>query len=329
MMFVAGLDLGGSHVDCVVADGNGLLLGRGRGGPANLLSAGPETTMASLREALTEATAALPGGVADIARCVIGAAGGADSRVAAELSGMAAAAGIAGAIHVTHDAEIALAGALLHRPGIFFIAGTGSIAYGEDEAGNRARAGGWGPLLGDEGSGYYLGLAGLRAVMRAFDGRGAPTVMTGLFLKELGLGREEELATLAHSPGTLTTTTVAALAPLVIAAAREGDPTAVDILAAAAAELVLAAKAVAVRLGMEAPCITYGGGLFKAGETWSTPLRTALKREIPSGRLTPPAAPPVAGALFLALGPPGRLRPEIAAGIARQLGEDARWASEW
>src|SRR5207247_10758037 len=89
---------------------------------------------------------------------------------------------------IENDAVASLVGGIGRRVGVVTVAGTGSIAFGMNARGERRRAGGWGYLLGDEGSGYAIRLAGLRAVCRAHDGRGSATALTTL------VGREYELA---------------------------------------------------------------------------------------------------------------------------------------
>lgn len=306
MTIVAGFDLGGSHAACLVADGEGRILGRGTGGPANMANLGREQVLAAIGEALSGAVRALPGGVAAVMRCVIGGAGGGSEEKGKELAVLARAAGLACPIAATHDAAIALAGALLLRPGIIVMAGTGSIAYGVDDNGHRVRAGGFGPLLGDEGSGYWIGLRGLRAALRAFDGRDEATVLTARLAESLGLSGAEGFAQYPYEPARLKPASVAALAPAVFRAAREGDPIAAGILDEAAAELALLARTVAKRLeGGVQLLLTYGGGLFRAGKALLDRLRVHLARYEPNLRLQAPAGSPLLGAVLMALAEEG------------------------
>lgn len=306
MSAVIGFDLGGSHAACLAADGEGRILGRGRGGPANLVSCGREMALASILEALSGAVRYIPGGAASVVRCVIGGAGGGSASTGRELAAMAREAGLACPITVTHDAAIALAGALSLRPGIIVMAGTGSIAYGVDDAGGQARAGGWGPLLGDEGSGYWIGLRGLRAALRTIDGRQEAARLAVRLAKTLGFSTVDGLHSLAYEPAKLDPASVSALAPVVLAAAAEGDPAAAAIVEEAAAELALLARAVASRLegGEELP-ITYGGGLLRANEALLGPLRRHLGRLLSRASLQPPAGSPLLGAVLLALAEEG------------------------
>src|SRR3990170_4420420 len=94
--------------------------------------------------------------------------------------------GLKARILIVNDALVALEAGTPGQPGIVIISGTGSIAYGRNAAGEAARSGGWGHVLGDEGSGYWIGRAALRAVLRAADRRGPPTVLTRMLLKHFG-----------------------------------------------------------------------------------------------------------------------------------------------
>lgn len=328
MKVVAGFDLGGSHAACLIAAEDGRILGRGAGGPANLASLGRDRVLAAMREALSGAARTIPGGAAAVARCVVGGAGGGSGETAEVLAALAREAGLACPVRATHDAEIALAGALLLCPGIIVMAGTGSIAFGMDEAGDRARAGGWGPLLGDEGSGYWIGLRGLRAALRSLDGREDAARLAACLAQFLGLPRTEDLFRLAYEPARLDPATVSALAPAVLAAAGEGDPTAAGIVDEAAAELAMLVQAVSGRLeGGAALPVTYGGGLFGGGETLLARLREHLGRRLPGTVLRPPGGPPLLGAVLLALADEGVPAERAAGPLLRGLGLDGGGAT--
>lgn len=191
----------------------------------------------------TAAEAGIPLPAAALCAGLAGArAGGQRARVLAALSG----AGVADAITVVTDAEIALEGALAGAPGIILIAGTGSVAWGRAEDGRLGRCGGWGLWVGDEGSGYAVGLAGLRAALRGGDGRGPETRLLPAILDALELSEPDDV------PGWVARaekSEIGRLASLVVDRARVGDPVASGILDAAAADLVEHVRALAQRLG--------------------------------------------------------------------------------
>ena len=128
---------------------------------------------------------------------------------------------------VIEDAALLLAAGTPDGWGVAVVAGTGSMAFARGADGRTARAGGWGPLLGDEGSGYAIALAGLRAAARAADGRAAATPLTDRLLAAFGLTRPEELIGVVYRGGDRAA--LAALAPVVLEAADAGDAVAAEI----------------------------------------------------------------------------------------------------
>src|SRR4030095_5317067 len=99
---------------------------------------------------------------------------------------------------VVNDALIALVAAAGDAPGVVIIAGTGAIVYGRNANGEAARAGGWGHMIGDEGSGYWIGREALSAVMRAYDGRGPATRLTAAILSHLNVDDESRLPRIVY-----------------------------------------------------------------------------------------------------------------------------------
>jgi N-acetylglucosamine kinase-like BadF-type ATPase len=155
------------------------------------------------------------------------------SRAAVEID--LASRGLAQVVEVGTDVEAALADAFPERPGILLVSGTGSVAAARGDDGEVRRVGGWGSLLGDEGSGYAVGLAGLRAAIRMIDGRERATELLPGLLEWAGVDAADELP--AWVAGA-TKAEVAALAAGVVAAADTGDPSAGHILADAVEALV-------------------------------------------------------------------------------------------
>jgi N-acetylglucosamine kinase-like BadF-type ATPase len=194
------------------------------------------------------------------------------------------------------DYEIALVGALGRRMGLLVLAGTGSLAYGVNSARQSALAGAWGYLVGDEGSGYWLGAEGLRAVLRAADGRGSKTALHDILLPALGLAKAQDVIPWLYGGPVARTTEIAGLASLLLETARTGDSCAAEIVSRAADELALAARAVMERLQMREPPIALAGGLLSA----SNPLSDALCARLGLADLPRPLYSPVMGAVLLA-----------------------------
>ncbi|MGG1658471.1 N-acetylglucosamine kinase [Brevibacillus sp. NRS-1366] len=151
---------------------------------------------------------------------------------------------------VENDGFAALLGATGGKPGILVIAGTGSIAFGVNDAQETARAGGWGHRVGDEGSGYWIGKQAIMAVLKDADGRGETTMLKDLLLPYLGLARVDELFNWTYS-SLYSVEKVGELSPLVSKAADAKDQVAVAILEIAGEELFLAVRAVIDHLNMK------------------------------------------------------------------------------
>ncbi|WP_460038191.1 N-acetylglucosamine kinase [Streptomyces cavourensis] len=240
-------------------------------------------------------------GSAQVAALAVGAAGMATlgGRLRAELPGALAAALGVRRLALAADAVTAYAGAVGQRPGAVVAGGTGMIALGTDLVEWR-RADGWGHLLGDNGSGAWIGRAGLEAAMRAHDGRrgGSPALLDRL---RSVFGPAEELPGLLY-PRSDRPAVLASFAPEVAACAG-ADAIAADILRRAGVTIAEAAAAVCPKEGAEADggCeVALTGGLFRMGEPLIGPVREELARLVPQARLTTGTGDPLTGALRIA-----------------------------
>ncbi len=213
---------------------------------------------------------------------------------------------------VASDALTTHVGALGLQPGVVVAAGTGVIVLGTDLHDIWNRADGWGHLLGDDGSGAWIGRAGIAAGLRALDGRpeGSAALLAAI---EAGFGPLTALLdTVYRSPSPAFE--LARFAPLVADAARAGDGIANGIWRAAASQL--ADSAVAAAAGIE-PVFSWGGGLFDTGELLLAPFRNEVLDRIPEARFVPPLGGSLDGALLLA-------RPQRRPAARRHAGADAR-----
>lgn len=194
------------------------------------------------------------------------------------------------------DVEIALVGAHGVREGIVVLAGTGSVAYGVNEFGEAKQVGGWGYLLGDEGSGYWIGLEALKAVARADDGRDHLTALGPKILRKFDLRHEGELIKWLYSPNKPPVRELAQLAPLVMETAEEGDEVALRIVEMAAAGLVFLVEVTRGELGMKTPRIAFSGALLENRNLLSETVKELMEmKELPK-----PIYSPVIGAALLA-----------------------------
>lgn len=267
---VIGIDGGGTATRAVVLDDRGEELGRGQAGPALVEGNGGIIEIDAL--ALAAERAADDAGItlpADALCAGLAGVGREEGRAAAEAA--LATRGIAAACRAVTDAEAAFYDAFAEGPGILLISGTGSIAWGRSEDGQEARVGGWGSVIGDEGSGHDIGLRGLRAALRAADGRGSETELLGRLTQRLGTVAPEGLA---EWGARATKSEIAGLAPLVCELARADDAVAATIVDAATVSLVAHVEALLARLGpwKEPPGLALAGGLLSPGG----PLRDAM-----------------------------------------------------
>ena len=253
-----GVDGGGTKTHAVIVDGSGHVCGRGHAASANITAVGIETAVANILAAVRAAQQSA-GHTAPLAGAWLGLAGIDRPEDAAALGPRLCA--VATTLRLTNDGELVL-GALERGQGVALIAGTGSIAFGRGIHGDPLRAGGWGHVMGDEGSGYDIGRRALRAVTRASDGRGRPTVLVERILAHWRLDRPDELIDYVHR--TVGSAEIAALAPLVLRAARECDEIAAEIAQSAADELALLAVTVGDGLGYREAALplALGGSLL-------------------------------------------------------------------
>ncbi len=196
------------------------------------------------------------------------------------------------------DMEIALVGALAQRHGILLLAGTGSAVYGVTPAGERLQVGGWGYLLGDEGSSFWIGLQLLRHVTETFDS-GAKRCLTALgraCLDELSLSQARELVAWVYRSETAPAVRIANLAPFVLDRAENGDNMAIDILRQAAKHLAGQVETTQRRLNYMAAPIAFAGGLLEK-ENW---LSSEVAQRLALAERPLAKHPPVLGAALLA-----------------------------
>jgi N-acetylglucosamine kinase-like BadF-type ATPase len=246
-----GIDGGGTSTEAWLADWTGSVLGRGRAGPSNAKAIGAEAARRALNQAIVGAfnDAGIDRKPADVA--CLGLAGFDRPDDRALLQEWCTAENWAHRLLVVNDGDLLLAAGTAEGWGIGVISGTGSIAVGRSPDGKTARAGGWGYLFGDEGSAYSVALAALRWIARTHDGRtpapARPDVLVSQICEALGASGPTELVTAVYR-SSVDRPRIAALAPLVAAAAEEHSLAAGAILAEAADELAQAVLAVACQL---------------------------------------------------------------------------------
>ncbi|MFI5178780.1 MAG: N-acetylglucosamine kinase [Vicinamibacterales bacterium] len=297
-MFVLGIDAGGTKTVCQLADEHGRMLAETRGPGANLQAGGELEVEKALHAAIAEALGR-DRAIRPAAICC-GMAGVDRPEDTAVIRGILTRIGQRADLLIVNDALIALEAGAPGEAGVVIVAGTGSIAYGRDHAGRAARAGGWGHVLGDEGSGYWLGRQALQSVVRAADGRGPSTRLTARVLAHYGVGRAQDLVHQVYYGGTRPAA-IAALGAVVQAAAEEGDAIAQQIVETGAMELAAAAVSVATRLGLDACPIVLSGGMFRGVPRLQASVTRRLAQALPRASVQRLTVEPAQGAVHLAL----------------------------
>jgi N-acetylglucosamine kinase len=307
MEYVMGIDGGASSTTCALADTKGRVLSLGRGGPSN--HAYGEEGKKRLKDALSDSISnclKTAGVKPRLSSAVLGMTGIHEGTPQSELAARYVADIVhAEVIRVYNDAKIALVGALgrSRGTGIMVYSGTGSVAYGMNDDGHMQKAGGWGHIIDDGGSGYDIGRMALRAAFMAYDGRAPETTLLEALKRHFGCTRPEDIIPKVYGGSGLSRPQIAALSRIVSKQAVGGDEVAISILHTAGELLSQLVIAVAKKLGISdqhVPVFAVGG-VFNAGRFILAPLMNSIRSAIPRAEFETPTLPPVAGALLLAL----------------------------
>ncbi|MDP3772817.1 MAG: BadF/BadG/BcrA/BcrD ATPase family protein [Gemmatimonadales bacterium] len=297
MRILLGVDAGGSHTTAAVADGAGAIFVRADGGPGAMRRGGAAAAASAIlqtcRDALEKAERQVKGDI-----LVVGAAGVGREEERLALQAALEESGLAPRVVVLTDAAIALEAAFSDGPGVVLIAGTGSIAWACHPDGAHSRVGGLGPALGDQGSGYDLGRRGLRAVGLAIEGRGRRTQLTDLIMQRAHAPTLAELVAWASAAGV---PAIAALAPAVLDAARDGDAVASALVDAAADDLARHVKALADRFPRGRDIrVALGGSLLVRSDDYRKRVVARIVAEVMDADILADPVDPVLGAVQLA-----------------------------
>jgi N-acetylglucosamine kinase-like BadF-type ATPase len=286
--FILGIDGGGSKTIVVLADRNGHVLDAKHGRGTNPID-DPDWTDVLVK--LLEPFATRP--IAAVAAALpaygeVDALSAAQERAVADVFPKAK-------VRLLNDVDGAQIGAFAGASGTLILSGTGSMAWARDASGRSHRSGGWGDVIGDEGSAYWIGRRLLSAVSKALDGRAEMTALAPAVYGELGFDLAQGMNGLEGWVAHLSSprAQIAALAPIVSRLAERGDSAALAIIDEAAIELARHVSAIEARAKFRGDW-SYAGGTFHSG-----PLLAAVTRRI--GR--PPVAPklpPIGGALLAA-----------------------------
>ena len=301
MEYIIGIDGGGTKSLLKLADSSGKLLVTCQGGPSNIYSSGVDTVARNLQQIIHEALTQAKITKDSLSYVCLGTAGAGREREKAILTKVLRDIGLTCKLIITHDAIPALYGAFGKGEGIIQISGTGSVCYGRKEDGSFHRTGGFGHVIGDEGSGYDIGRRILTQVMWDYDGRGASTVLTPMVLNQLNMRSQEELVPFVYSADT-GKSGIAAFAKLLDIACSEGDKAALQIAEDAAYSLFLSIKAVVEKLNFSADDIhlVMLGSVLEKGYYLKQKLIFLLTRAFPLIHIQKPIYDAAWGAVLMA-----------------------------
>lgn len=296
MAFYLGIDGGGSKTIAAVADDCGILAAATGPGCSPTRFA-PETVREVLRTVIREACTGAQVEASQIVFACVGSAGVSVERGRALIES-AFRDVVPCELHLVGDMVIAHEAAFFGAPGVVVIAGTGSMAYGVNQRGETARAGGWGPMISDEGSGTWIGKEAVRMLLRAID-TGQSTMLATYLLRELNASTRDELVRACNSQPA---PNFASLFPAVHQAAIDGDALARDLLTQAGMELATLGRIVMRRLwpGETAVGVAMAGGIFQTSPTVRQAFFNTLRSDCSEALVRLTMLRPVIGAVSLA-----------------------------
>ncbi len=301
MKYIIGIDGGGTKTECAVAYLSGKILHSNLGKPSNFLAIGIDSAVENLFELIEGALFKIESDFSDIEALLIGTAGAGreeDARLLeSKFNDYTQGYGIKiKSVKVVSDSRIALEGAFSGRAGCILISGTGSILYAKDKNNFIHRNGGFGRMIGDEGSGYSIGRKGLAAVAKELDGRGKSTLMTQLLNKKYNISSAPDLIINVYKNNF----DIASAAEIVLTAAEENDTVALQILNEEADELLLHINAVMKEMKVKKLDIVFTGSLIANKNIYSDLLRKKIDDKYSSVKIKEPINSPAEGAILLA-----------------------------
>jgi N-acetylglucosamine kinase len=323
---IISIDGGGTKTTAVAVTREGKVVGSGVSGPGNHVLSPIEVVRKSLREAVSLAMKSAGAEESDLLIISGDTAGIGHQREGAQyVEAILTEVFEKTPVYLVGDMVAGFYGAMPkdRKSGVVATAGTGSSIYGLNEDGEGLQVGGWGHIIGDEGSAYYIAVSGMRAASKAFDGRGAPTSLTTAFPKHFGVddmflvqipiylgeimtreeieGGDADVEYSAVGSG-LSREKIAASALVVATEAEKGDDVAVSVMKDAAEELGLAVVTVAEKLAIPKDdlAVSYTGSVFKAGVTILGPFSQYILKQYPKAQIMEPALPTVGGGVRIA-----------------------------
>ena len=300
MKYYIGIDGGGSKTIFAISGEDGNVLGTVKAGSAFYKQIGEEGVIELLKNGVKEVCTFAEGEETEIASVCFGMPAWGESPVNDKvIEEKILSTFPKWNIHIVNDCEVGWAGSLLAEPGINIVAGTGSIAFGKNEAGETARCGGWSEWFSDEGAGYWLGMKCVQLFSRQSDGRDERGPLYDIVKSALKLSDDMEIVDLFETEYLHKRDNIASLQKLLLQAANEGDVYAIEAYVQAAKELYDIVCGVKKKIFADKDCmVSCSGGIFKTGDVIRKPFVKLLEAD--GMELTESKAEPYVGAVLLA-----------------------------
>jgi N-acetylglucosamine kinase-like BadF-type ATPase len=298
--YIIGIDGGGTKTECVLSDSKLNIIAKCTGEGSNLLIAGRYKVNKRLYVLVNKCLKENKLKFENLAAIIIGTAGAGRIKDAENLRKsfvkFLKSRGINfKKLYVFSDARIAIEGAFSGKPGSILIAGTGSIIFGKDKNGKIHRVGGFGRIIGDEGSGFSIGRKGLNAVSKELDGRGKPTLITKLLKQKFNITDADKLISEIYKNNFY----IASAAPLVLSAAGRKDTEALRIIEEEINELILHISAMKKKLSVQELNLSLIGGLIDKDNIYSKKLKKKIALSFQKIKITKPENSPAVGAVLM------------------------------
>lgn len=330
MGYMIGIDGGATGTVAILTDADGTVLHTAMSSASNYIAVGKENAQRALEAVVNEVVTEANIDRADCEVAVIGLAGLNSSKDHAIYKSLIDPIGLGGDVHIENDIVIAWAASTICQPGVVVIAGTGSSAFGVNADGKRFKSLGWDYVLADQGSGYWIGLEGIRAAMKAWDGRTEHTPLLDAMLKHYELESADEMLSYAHSAAFDKPRIASFAARVSECAIEDDDPIAQAILRQGGIELAQGVVAVIKGLGLEGQAITIGkvGGAFRSGRHLIEPFEAGVLAVVPEATIEFARYPSVIGAVIYAHYLAGTLSDDVIAELERTAGGTLRWKTD-
>jgi len=300
MNYYIGIDGGGTKTKCILTDEKLNIKFETQSGPSHFLTIGTDIVSETIVNLIKTCLENQNISTTELNSIILGTTGAGRVSDAEKLeiavNGLAQKSNLdLPTFKVVSDARIALEGAFSGKPGSILIAGTGSIMFGKDKAGEIHRVGGFGRLIGDEGSGLTIGRKGLNVLAKYFDGRIKETLLTEKITNKFNINNQSELITKVYAEEFKTQHIV----PLVIEAATEGDNLCKEILDKETDELLLHITTMQRKLNEENMKLVFIGGTIANDNLYSQILKDKIKLYAPNVILQQADYPPEVGAVIM------------------------------